>query len=154
MATWCVPCVEELPEFRALRDAFAPQELAIYTVPVDDGDTTSMLKAWQARHRPPYERLTGIERAEVDKVNAVTTEELRAYAVPATFLTDSTGRVLIARWGVPSISDVRRHLWQLEAQPSNSPQLAYSANPARRSPFEVTPGDLRVGGEEHAPTAG
>ncbi len=134
MATWCVPCVEELPEFRALRDAFAPQELAIYTVPVDDGDTPSMLKAWQARHRPPYELLTGIERAEVDKVNAVTTDELRAYAVPATFLTDPTGRVLIARWGVPSISDVRRHLWQLEARQPDSPQLAYSASPARRSP--------------------
>ena len=32
-------------------------------------------------------------------------------AVPAAVVTDASGRVLIARWGVPTISDLKRLLW-------------------------------------------
>ncbi|MEE9180534.1 MAG: ASPIC/UnbV domain-containing protein [Vicinamibacteria bacterium] len=116
MATWCVACVDEMPEFRALRAAFSPDELAIFGVPVDKEDSESMLEAWESKHRPPYEILKGIEMAEVDKVNAVTATELHSTAVPATFLTDASGRVLVARWGVPSISDVERYLWEYDSQ--------------------------------------
>ena len=112
MATWCVACVQEMPEFNALRAAFSAEELAIHAVPVDAEDTASMLVAWAAKNQPPYDIAVGIDRAEVDKVNAVTLAELRTDAVPATFLTNADGQVLIARWGVPTISDVRRLLWQ------------------------------------------
>lgn len=112
MATWCVACVEEMPEFTALREHFSEAELTIYAVPVDSEDTEAMLEAWATKYRPPYEIVGGIDRSEVDRVNAVTLAELRAEAVPATFLTDRDGQVLIARWGVPTISDVRRALWQ------------------------------------------
>ena len=116
MATWCVACVGEMPEFNALRAAFNPEELAIYAVPVDAEDTQSMLSAWAAKHQPPYEIMAGIDRTEVDQVNAVTMAELRTEAVPATFLTNAEGQVLIARWGVPTISDVRRLLWEDRAK--------------------------------------
>jgi peroxiredoxin len=112
MATWCVACVEEMPEFEALRARFTDQELAIVAVPVDPEDTTQMLEAWAVKHRPPYKIASGIRPDAVEQVNAVTLAELRAEAVPATFLTDRDGHVLIARWGVPTISDVRRALWQ------------------------------------------
>ena len=112
MATWCVACVEEMPEFEALRARFTEQELAIVAVPVDPEDTTKMLEAWAVKHRPPYKIAYGIKPDAVAQVNAVTMAELRADAVPATFLTDRDGQVLIARWGVPTISDVRRALWK------------------------------------------
>jgi thiol-disulfide isomerase/thioredoxin len=112
MATWCVACVEEMPEFEALRAHFTDQELAIVAVPVDAEDTTKMLEAWAVRHQPPYKIAYGIAPDAVAQVNDVTLAELRAEAVPATFLTDRDGRVLVARWGVPTISDVRRALWQ------------------------------------------
>ena len=75
-------------------------------------DTTEMLDAWSAKHQPPYEIVTGVASSEVDRVNAVTLAELRAEAVPATFVTNRDGNVLIARWGVPTVSDIRRLLWQ------------------------------------------
>ena len=112
MATWCVAGVEEMPEFNSLRAAFSNEELAIHAVPWDAEDTASMLAAWAAKYQPPYVIAVGIDRAEVDQVNAVTLAELRTDAVPATFLTNADGQVLIARWGVPTISDVRRLLWQ------------------------------------------
>ena len=34
-ATWCIPCVEEMPDLRAIDDAFGP-ELAIVGVSLDD----------------------------------------------------------------------------------------------------------------------
>jgi peroxiredoxin len=116
MATWCVACVEEMSEFNALRAEFDAEELAIYAVPVDAEDTAGMLANWSAQHKPPYEIMVGINRSEVDQVNAVTQVELRTEAVPATFLTNSEGQVLIARWGVPTISDVRRLLWEERAK--------------------------------------
>lgn len=112
MATWCVACVAEMPEFRALREAFDERELTIVGVPVDPEDTAEMLAAWTASHQPPYEIAAGIDPEEIARVNAVTLAELRAEAVPATFLTDSRGRVLMARWGVPTVSDVRGFIWR------------------------------------------
>jgi hypothetical protein len=86
-----------MPGFNALRAAFDPEDLAIYAVLVDAKDTQSMLAAWAAKHQPPYEFMAGIDRTEVDQVNAVTMAELRIEAVPATFLTNAEGQVLIAR---------------------------------------------------------
>jgi hypothetical protein len=79
---------------------------------VDPKDTAEKLNAWTAKFQPPYEIAVGIDPKEVARVNAVTLAELRAEAVPATFLIDSRGRVLMARWGVPTVSDVRGLLWQ------------------------------------------
>ena len=115
MATWCVACVTEMPEMNAMREAFSEDELAMYAVPVDAEETVELIEGWAEKHDPPYELLTGIDSSEVDKVNQVILEKLRADAVPATFLTDNGGRVLIARWGVPSISEVRKWLWLMES---------------------------------------
>ena len=116
MATWCVACVEEMPEFNSLRQAFSPQDLAMHAVPVDAEDSAEMLAAWSAKHKPPYEIVVGIERSEVDRVNEVTLAELRTEAVPATFIVDASGRVLLARWGVPTISAIKKFLWQDQAK--------------------------------------
>ena len=116
MATWCTACVTELPEFRRLRQAFGQDELAMFSVPVDGEDSKEMLQSWLAEYTPPYELLTGIAKSEIDKVNSTILTELRAEAVPATFVTDATGQVLIARWGVPSVSDLRKLLWMSGAE--------------------------------------
>ena len=116
MATWCTACVTELPEFHRLREAFGEDELAMYSVPVDGEDSRDMLQSWLAEYTPPYELLTGIAKSEIDKVNETILAELRADAVPATFVTDATGQVLIARWGVPSVSDLRKLLWMSGAE--------------------------------------
>ncbi len=119
MATWCVACVAEMPEFHALREAFNDRDLTIVAVPVDLNDTAKMLEGWTSKYQPPYKIAVGIGPEEVACVNAVTLAELRAEAVPATFLIDSRGRVLIARWGVPTVSDVRGFLWQDRANRSD-----------------------------------
>ena len=117
MATWCTACVTELPEFHRLRETFGEDELAMYSVPVDGEDSKEMLQSWLAEYTPPYDLLTGIAQSEIDKVNKTILTELRAEAVPATFVTDAAGQVLIARWGVPSVSDLRKLLWMSGTAP-------------------------------------
>ena len=116
MATWCVACVDEMPEIRALREALTDEELAIVAIPWDPEDTAEMLKSWATRYQPPYDIAVGIDSGEVARVKIVTLAELRAEGVPATFLTDAQGRVLMARWGVPTVSDVRGLLWRDRAR--------------------------------------
>jgi hypothetical protein len=55
--------------------------------------------------------------ADVDKVKEVIAAELRDTShVPATIVTDSTGRVLLPDWGVPSVSKLRELLWRFETR--------------------------------------
>lgn len=111
VATWCVACVEELPEFHQLRAAFGDHELAMFGVPIDKEEGSELLESWTAERKPPYEVLSGLAAAEVDKVNRVVVSELRLDAPPAALVTDSAGRVLLSRWGVPSVSELRKLLW-------------------------------------------
>ena len=46
MATWCITCADEMPEFRHLREVFSSAELGMYGLPVDLEDTEEMLGGW------------------------------------------------------------------------------------------------------------
>jgi thiol-disulfide isomerase/thioredoxin len=37
-ATWCAPCVEEMPELQRFADEFAPRNVAVIGIGVDDAD--------------------------------------------------------------------------------------------------------------------
>lgn len=110
MATWCTACKEELPQFRRLRAAFKPQELAIAGVPIDQAETARQIEAWGAAHKPAYGLLTGLSVAQVASVKNVVLERLNFDAVPAAIVTDRDGNVLLARWGPPTLSQLRELL--------------------------------------------
>ena len=116
MATWCVACVEEMPEFRQLRAAFSQDELAMYGLPIDPEDDEVMLQGWFEDKKPPYDLLIGLPEPEVARVNEIVMSELRFDGVPAAIVTDASGRVVLARWGVPSVSDLRKLLWMSGAE--------------------------------------
>ncbi len=111
MATWCVACITEMPELIALRDAFTEEELAMFGIPIDPKDSADKLQRWVTDREPPYRVLIGLPESEISGINALVESELRFNSVPAAFVTDSAGRVLLARWGVPSVSAVRKLLW-------------------------------------------
>ncbi len=108
MATWCVACVSEMPEFEQLREAFSATELTMYGLPIDAEDSSEMLEGWAGTHAPPYDLIIALPKAEVDKVNALVLSELKIDGVPATIVTDRAGRVLLTRWGFPPFRISRR----------------------------------------------
>lgn len=110
MATWCVACRTELPQFLHLRSVFKPEELGMFGLPYDDKEGSERLIAWAVANGPPYELLTNLTRDNIASVKMMVLKSLRIDAVPATIVTDTNGRVLRTRWGPPSVSELRELL--------------------------------------------
>jgi len=95
-ATWCQPCVVELPRLRQLRDAHAAAGLEIVGVSLDRPGSRAKLEAFVRQNDltwPQHFLLNNEGRNELAERFAVT-------SIPAVFLFDRTGRLAVAN--VPS----------------------------------------------------
>ena len=110
MATWCTSCLRELPHVARLREVFDENDLALYGVPVDPEDSESLLAAYQESFAPAYELLAGMDERSVEALEHFGVRELGDEGLPKTFVLDADGGVRLARWGVPSVSEIRRLL--------------------------------------------
>jgi len=111
MATWCVPCRAELPQFAYLRSVFKPEELGMFGLPYDEKDGAEKLNAWAATNHPAYDLLAGLAPDKIASVKSMVLITLRMDAVPASIVTDTDGRILRTKWGPPSVSELRELLW-------------------------------------------
>lgn len=110
MATWCVPCKVELPQFSYLRSVFKPEELDMIGLPYDDKEGAKRLEEWAAANRPAYELLAGLPKDKISSVKAMVIKRLRMDAVPASIVTDIDGNILRVKFGPPSVSELREML--------------------------------------------
>lgn len=110
MATWCVPCKAELPQFSYLRSVFKPEELDMLGLPYDDKEGAERLKAWAAANRPSYELLASLSKDNIASVKAMVLKSLRMDAVPTSIVTDTRGQILRVKFGPPSVSELRELL--------------------------------------------
>jgi len=110
MKTWCAACKRSIPHLRHLREQFGPELLGMYGIPVDDTETNDELSAYQMAHQPGYEILLGLPAEEVTAVRQLVLDKLYMDGTPATIVTDRAGRVLQVRWGLPTVSEVRKLL--------------------------------------------
>jgi thiol-disulfide isomerase/thioredoxin len=120
MATWCVACKTELPQFLHLRSVFKPEELGMYGLPYDYKEGSERLKAWSVANGPPYELLTNLTKDNIASVKTMVIKTLRFDGVPASIITDTNGRILRMRWGPPSVSELRELLWS-QNRPGEAP---------------------------------
>ena len=112
MSTFCAMCMHSLPDVRALRNAFADNELTLVGIPVAPEDTDQRLREYVEAKQPAYAVQIGLPEEVTERVREAVESILQAdgEATPATFVTDSTGRILAARWGVPTLSELKRLL--------------------------------------------
>jgi hypothetical protein len=110
MATWCEACRGELPHIASLRSRFSTGDLAIYGVPVDELESEDGLAAYVARHRPAYRLLSGLPRDGIEAVARAIQDRLVFDVLPASAVTDGSGRLLLVTAGVPTFSELRRLL--------------------------------------------
>ena len=92
-ATWCAPCVKEMPELARLRDAFAPRGIETLGVAID---APSAVREFVARRPVSYPLVVG---------GLGGTELARAFgndsgALPFTVLLDAAGRIAWRHLGV------------------------------------------------------
>lgn len=110
MSTFCATCMSSLPDLRALRDAFDDNKLTLVGIPVAPEDTTQKLREYVETKKPAYALQIGLPQEATNRVRQAVASILHAdgQSTPASFVTDSTGRILAARWGVPTLSELRR----------------------------------------------
>ena len=106
-ATWCVPCVAEMPSLEALSKALAPQDIAVLPLSSDRGGADAVA-AWYQQH--------GISGLPVllDPKGAMA-RAFNARGIPTTVVINANGQVVArlegaADWGAPEAAMLIRRL--------------------------------------------
>jgi len=106
-ATWCPPCVAEMPSLERLHRALSPDGLSVVTVSTDEDDAE--LRKFVSQHALTLPVL-------MDPGGRVAGDEYRTTGYPETFLLDRQGRILKhivgpAEWDSPEmLAELRRLL--------------------------------------------
>ena len=107
-ATWCLPCIREMPSLERLQASFDKEKFLILAVSVDRGGAAKVV---------PF-----LEKHEIDGLTPLLDQKMRLASalkvpgMPTTFLLDRDGRVLgslpgIAEWDAPeALALVRYYL--------------------------------------------
>ena len=106
-ATWCAPCVAEMPSLQALSKALAPQDIAVLPLSSDRGGAEAVA-AWYHEH--------GISSLPVllDPKGAIA-QAVKARGIPTTLIIN-TGNLIVARleggadWGTSDAAALIRKL--------------------------------------------
>ena len=106
-ATWCAPCVAEMPSLEALSKALAPNDIAVLPLSSDRGGA-SVVQAWFAAHN-----ITGLP-VLLDPKGAMG-RAFNARGIPTTMIIDKSGHVVArlegaADWSAPEAATLIRKL--------------------------------------------
>ena len=130
-ATWCGPCVEELPHFARLVESYGERGLRVITVSFDDPETIeSRVRPFVEERDYPFtylvKTLTNGDEYE-SFVNAIDPSWLGN--VPATFIYDTSGKLQAVSHEPVTYSQLRGAV-----EPFLSPEpVTQAPNPARGS---------------------
>ncbi len=84
-ATWCAPCIKELPSLGALQKALGGQDFAVVTIALDEPDAAKVAPFLAQHGAANLPALIDTNRS-IDKVMPVS-------ALPTSFLVDKEGKV-------------------------------------------------------------
>ncbi len=85
-ATWCVPCIGEIPEFNAMQRDLEARGLSIIGISTaDTNDTPDLIKDFQKDNRQDYQLLLGGEEIKTKFNNGP--------GLPVTYAIDRAGRI-------------------------------------------------------------
>ena len=86
-ATWCAPCLEEIPEFVRMQERFGPRGLQFVGIAIDNADK---VREFAARFRMNYPVLVG----EIEAIELVRTAGNERGGLPFTVIVDREGRLI------------------------------------------------------------
>ncbi len=105
-ATWCLPCVKEMPSMQRLYDSLQTNGLEVVAVSVDAG-STEMVREWTAERRLTFDILHDVS-ATIERIYQTT-------GVPESFVIDRQGVIVkkvigAAEWDHPTQIALMRRL--------------------------------------------
>ncbi|MDX1516509.1 MAG: TlpA disulfide reductase family protein [Woeseiaceae bacterium] len=102
-ATWCVPCLEEIPILMDVASTLADQDVALVAVAMDDPADVARVDAFRAEHFPEFmSYLRGATDMDsfVSVVDPAWNEIL-----PTTYIIDASGKVVARLQGKKTFDD-------------------------------------------------
>ncbi|MCI0436945.1 MAG: TlpA family protein disulfide reductase [Gemmatimonadetes bacterium] len=99
-ATWCPPCVEEMPTMQRLQEEYGSRGLRVVAVSIDDRGAEPLIREFVAEHGLTFEILHDPAATVMDL--------FQASGVPQTFLIDRSGRIRLTRFATDWFSDESR----------------------------------------------
>ena len=84
-ATWCVPCVKEMPSFESLYRRYRSQRLTLLAVSLDKGDSAKV-QEFADKHKLSFPILLDTE--------GVAEKLYPSFSIPFTYVIDKQGRVV------------------------------------------------------------
>lgn len=94
-ATWCEPCIEEMPSLQKFKDRFAGEKIAVIGVNLGEGE--ARIKSFMDKTGTTFPIL--LDRDGIAK------RGWKVNGVPATFVLDAKGRIRYTYIGVLDFSD-------------------------------------------------
>ena len=101
-ATWCPPCIEELPSLQRLQQHYEGRPFSVLTI--DIGEPASLI-------RPFLDRVNTNDLIVLLDLEASTHKDWNIYVFPTNFLLDKSGKIRYAAvgaldWDEPEVIDI------------------------------------------------
>ena len=91
-ATWCPPCLEEIPMYKEIHEEYGSKGVRILGVSLDD-EGAEQVRPFAEQNQIPYTLLVGEDAQEV-------ADEFGAPGLPTTYVIDGQGRIAWSATGV------------------------------------------------------
>jgi thiol-disulfide isomerase/thioredoxin len=113
-ATWCPPCVREMPSLDRLQAALRDEGLAVVAVSLDRGGVEVI--------KPFVDKLGLVEMGLYWDANSALAKAYGITGLPTTFIIDKQGRIVgalqgSAEWGSPEAVALVRHYLAMRSDP-------------------------------------
>jgi peroxiredoxin len=96
-ATWCIPCIQEIPHLIALRNIISEEKLAILAISNED---PVLLKRFTAGSKINYTILSG-------RLSSLPSPLKLVMGIPSSFFVDKEGKIKLATQGILHLADIK-----------------------------------------------
>ena len=118
MASWCTSCAKHQPLVRKMSSDFEAAGVAFIGVAGDPEDPAAEMQGFVERLGIDYPVITAPDATVRASLDSILNSGDGADILPSTIVLDSRGRILATHSGIPTASELRRHLSGIKGEPS------------------------------------
>ncbi len=108
-ATWCIPCVQELPDLNLLQERYREKGLKVLAISFDDPETLeAKVQPFFDKRAPELVSYLSLEDDQYTLVEVLSDEWLGA--LPTTFILDQSGEIVLSQSGRMLYGELEREI--------------------------------------------